>query len=52
MNPSPEKDPYELQDVIERVSDALIEAQPETAIIAIAVEFDVDLADLGDRVSD
>lgn len=41
----PEKDPYEIQTLIERVSDDLIDLNATLAIVKIAEAFDVDLAE-------
>jgi hypothetical protein len=37
----PEKDPYELHDLIEHVEDLLIEACPHAALFAIAQAFEI-----------
>ncbi len=39
----PEKDPYEVAEVIETVSDKLIENDPHAAILLLAREYEVDL---------
>jgi hypothetical protein len=46
MNPVPEKDPYEIQTVIETVSSDLIEDAPRTAICVIMREYNLDVDDV------
>lgn len=46
MNPSQEKDPYEIQTVIETVAGDLIDAAPRTAICVIMREYNLDIDDV------
>jgi hypothetical protein len=45
-------DPYELQEIIERVSDKLIEAEPLAAMRAIIEGFDLDPAEVADDLAE